>query len=198
MVATQTSQVLTADPGSISQTEALMYLIHFIGDIHQPLHTEALDRGGNSIHVCFDNRCGRENLHGIWDTDIPHKINGIKHAEKHNAEKEAAARWADRLSQGSSARSVEVAEECVDLSDPAKCALEWASETNAFVCSYVLANGVEWLESNDLGGEYYEGAVPVVEDRISKAGIRLAGWLNALAAAAGGSGLVVQDWNIDL
>jgi hypothetical protein len=48
------------------RVEALKFLIHFIGDIHQPLHDEAEEKGGNGIHVFFDNRCGtRENLHSI-------------------------------------------------------------------------------------------------------------------------------------
>jgi hypothetical protein len=34
----------------------------------------------------------------------------------------------------------------------------------------------------DLEGDYYNGAVPVVEDLIGKAGRRLVGWINALAA----------------
>jgi hypothetical protein len=177
-----------------------MYLIHFIGDIHQPLHTESIDRGGNEIKVCFDNRCGKENLHGIWDTDIIHKINGLKHSEKHNEEKEAAAKWADQLYSGNAAKGVTSADgECVDLQDPESCTMQWATETNAYVCSYVMTNGIDWLENNDLGGDYYNGAVPVVEDRISKAGVRLAGWINALASASGsGTGFVVQDGRVDL
>jgi hypothetical protein len=48
------------------QTDALKFLIHFFGDLHQPLYAEGLDRGGNEIHVYFDGRCGRdENLHSI-------------------------------------------------------------------------------------------------------------------------------------
>jgi hypothetical protein len=31
-----------------------------------------------------------------------------------------------------------------------------------------------------LGGDYFEGAVPIVNEQITKAGIRLAAWLNAL------------------
>jgi hypothetical protein len=175
-----------------------MYLIHFIGDIHQPLHTESIDRGGNEIKVCFDNRCGRENLHGIWDTDIIHKLNGLKHTEKHNEEKEAAAKWADQLYSGNSAKGITTADgECVDLSDPEKCAMQWAIETNTYVCSYVMTNGIGWLENNDLGGDYYDGAVPIVTDRVSKAGLRLAGWINALAAASGSS-FVVENGKVDL
>jgi hypothetical protein len=35
--------------------ESLMFLVHFVGDIHQPLHCSRItDRGGNSIHVHYD------------------------------------------------------------------------------------------------------------------------------------------------
>jgi hypothetical protein len=173
-----------------------MYLIHFIGDIHQPLHDEAIKRGGNEIHVCFDNRCSKENLHGIWDTDIIHKINGLKHTEKHNQEKEAAAKWADTLY---SANQAATAAECVDLQNPEKCSIQWAAEANAYVCSYVLQPGVEWLENNDLGGSYYDGAVAIVEGQIGKAGVRLAAWINGLVAgSAAGEGFKIQDSSVEL
>ena len=53
---------------SAARTDALRFVLHFLGDIHQPLHTEALDRGGNGIKVCFDSACSKENLHSTWDT----------------------------------------------------------------------------------------------------------------------------------
>lgn len=36
--------------------EALKFLIHFMGDLHQPLHLTGRDRGGNSDKVVFDKR----------------------------------------------------------------------------------------------------------------------------------------------
>ena len=36
--------------------EALKFLIHFLGDMHQPLHLSGRDRGGNSVKVHWDNR----------------------------------------------------------------------------------------------------------------------------------------------
>ena len=36
--------------------EALKFLIHFVGDLHQPLHLTGRDRGGNSDKVLFDRR----------------------------------------------------------------------------------------------------------------------------------------------
>ncbi|KAF7589804.1 hypothetical protein BBP40_003613 [Aspergillus hancockii] len=174
------------------QAESLKFLMHFIGDIHHPLHVEAKGRGGNDYPVCFDRRCANENLHSIWDTDIPHKINGIKHNLKHNDEKEAAAGWATRLFQSNASRDLRA--ECTDVSNPVKCAMAWATETNKLNCQYVFKKGIDWLMENNLGGEYYEGAAPLVEEQILKAGIRLAGWVNALAAERGSEeALVRQD-----
>ncbi|KAF8962318.1 S1/P1 nuclease [Flammula alnicola] len=45
--------------------EALKFLIHFAGDMHQPLHLTGRDRGGNSVKVRFGRR--QTNLHSLWD-----------------------------------------------------------------------------------------------------------------------------------
>ncbi|KAI6037608.1 S1/P1 nuclease [Pisolithus marmoratus] len=46
--------------------DALKFLIHFLGDMHQPLHLTGRDRGGNDNKVSFDGRV--TNLHSLWDT----------------------------------------------------------------------------------------------------------------------------------
>jgi hypothetical protein len=120
------------------------------------------------------------NLHSVWDTEIPHKINGLKQKPKHNDEKEPAVKWAAKLFQSQGLRPLQA--ECSDTKKPSKCPMIWATETNRLNCDFVFKKGVEWLENNNLGGEYYDEAAPVVEAQILKAGIRLAGWLNALAA----------------
>lgn len=53
---------------SIIECHAYRY-IQFIGDIHQPLHDENLDVGGNTVDVTFDG--DSTNLHAVWDTSIP-------------------------------------------------------------------------------------------------------------------------------
>ncbi|KAA1478711.1 phospholipase C/P1 nuclease [Dentipellis sp. KUC8613] len=45
--------------------EALKFLIHFVGDMHQPLHLTGRDRGGNGDKVSWDGRV--TNLHSLWD-----------------------------------------------------------------------------------------------------------------------------------
>jgi hypothetical protein len=52
---------------------ALKFLLHFVGDMHQPLHaSDNRDGGGNSVKVTvegFDHK-SRDNLHGFWDTQF--------------------------------------------------------------------------------------------------------------------------------
>jgi len=45
--------------------EALKFIVHFIGDLHMPLHLVGRGRGGNSVDVCWEGR--RTNLHSVWD-----------------------------------------------------------------------------------------------------------------------------------
>ena len=57
-----------------SLLDATRFVIHFVGDIHHPLHDEALDVGGNTISVTYDS--DTTNLHAIWDTQIPEQLAG--------------------------------------------------------------------------------------------------------------------------
>ena len=48
---------------------ALKFLVHFVVDVHQPLHVgRAADRGGNTIDVRYGATV--VNLHRFWDTDV--------------------------------------------------------------------------------------------------------------------------------
>lgn len=171
----QTSRIIDPALSPQSHYEALKFLLHFLGDIHQPLHTEAEDRGGNEIHVLFNKK--HTNLHSIWDNEIleAHAGSGPK-----GAEKEDAASWADALFSTTGAEATE----CDDIVQTEKCALEWANEANAYVCNYVLKDDVEGVEGKNLATEYYQGAVPIVDLLIGKAGLRLGAWINAIAASA--------------
>ena len=56
-----------------AKAEALKYVIHFIGDMHQPLHDEDdADKGGNDRRVIFDGH--PDNLHWVWDTGLLNHI----------------------------------------------------------------------------------------------------------------------------
>jgi len=84
----------SAAAGNLSTAErqiAAKMVIHFVGDIGQPLHCEALDKGGNGIPVTY--HAHGSNLHSIWDSAIPESIaNGSSMA--------AAKSWATTLTKG--------------------------------------------------------------------------------------------------
>jgi hypothetical protein len=163
---------------SFNQTEAVMFLLHFFGDLHMPLHVDGYGKGGNDVPVCFDGH--KDNLHSIWDTDMPHKINGIKHRLKHNDEKLASLKWANDLLQQNKHRPT-TAVECADVTNPQICIKKWAEETNHLNCAVVFKRGLPYLMGKDLGRYYYKDAVPIIAEQIFKAGVRLAVWINALA-----------------
>jgi hypothetical protein len=48
--------------------------------------------------------------------------------------------------------------------------------------AYGLEDDVAGVEGWNLAKDYYDGALPIVEDLIGKAGRRLAAWINVLAA----------------
>ncbi|KAI1450281.1 nuclease S1 precursor [Annulohypoxylon stygium] len=160
---------------------AAKMVIHFAGDIGQPLHCEALEVGGNDIDVEYDG--DDTNLHAIWDSNIPESISGgssltsakswattlIKEIDSGDYKSQAAS-WVSGLSVDSS-------------DDQVSTALKWATESNAYVCSTVLKGGVSAVENQDLSGDYTTTAQPVVDLQIAKQGYRLAKWLDAIVAA---------------
>jgi hypothetical protein len=156
---------------------ALKWVVHFLGDIHQPLHTENLQRGGNGVEVLWEGR--RTNLHHVWDSAIAEKMVGG------NAIRDSV-RWADGLYEdiigerwnGSTAGWGG----CLDVGNAEECALRWAEETNTLMCSYVLPK--DWDRGGLVGAEladaYYEGARVIVETQVAIAGWRMAQWLNKM------------------
>ncbi|PVH76445.1 S1/P1 nuclease [Cadophora sp. DSE1049] len=180
-ISNYTTRVKTTSLTSAERIIAAKMLIHFIGDIHQPLHDENLDVGGNDIDVTFNGVS--TNLHAIWDTAIPEKLIGgyslayaktwatnLTTAIKTGTYKSASASWLTGMK----------------LSDPVASSMIWASDSNAYVCSAVMPKGVSPLETVDLAGAYYEGVVGVVELQVAKAGYRLAAWLNLIATGVTG------------
>jgi hypothetical protein len=52
-----------------TRAEALRFLVHFVADVHQPLHAEDNDdHGGNAVRVYLQGQ--RTNLHHIWDVNV--------------------------------------------------------------------------------------------------------------------------------
>jgi hypothetical protein len=74
---------------------ALMFLVHFVGDVHQPLHNVADDFGGNLKIMRKITYQGKPvNLHSIWDSEIddPAKVDYRLPESALTAQAEALAR----------------------------------------------------------------------------------------------------------
>ena len=88
---------LSAMPIPQKRADALRFVIHFVGDLHQPLHAATNnDEGGNCVPVAFfgalpqlrypQTESYAPNLHGVWDTNILAKATTGKTVEQVAAE----------------------------------------------------------------------------------------------------------------
>ncbi|KAL1649393.1 hypothetical protein SLS61_006501 [Didymella pomorum] len=179
-IANYSTRAVTASVGLSEQQKALKWVIHFAGDIHQPLHVENLEVGGNLINVTFNG--ARTNLHAAWDTAIPQKFAG-------NYSLANAERWAANLTseikRGVYKKESKTWTKGLKAKNPVDTAMLWANDANAFVCSTVIPNGADAVRNQEISGAYYETAIPVVTKQIAKAGFRLAAWLDAVVENAG-------------
>lgn len=136
--------------------EALKFLVHFVGDVHQPMHAIGEARGGNDIHVSEfgSSQCGKYpcNLHFAWDTGL------VEHTDL------SEKRYVARLNELIASRKLTV--------QAAGTPAEWANE------SFLLAKKV-WLNDGGAVDEnYYENDIGIVNRRLALAGIRLARMIN--------------------
>ena len=155
-------QLVLADPSRSKQdrAEALKFLIHLVGDIHQPLHCLMDHEGGNSLEVLIDgeriNPANEKawNLHAVWDTVVIKRA-GVSEADYTRT----LIDWLDR-------QPVE------DI--PQGSAREWALESHRAA----IATAYNLPPDRNLGDRYFRSSLPVVGDRLARAGARLATILN--------------------
>ena len=67
------AQLSSKDASAADRILALKFVLHFAGDLHQPLHlADNHDKGGNCVYL---SRGGaRANLHHYWDTEVVEKM----------------------------------------------------------------------------------------------------------------------------
>ncbi|KAE8350005.1 nuclease S1 [Aspergillus coremiiformis] len=170
------TNILLDSPTSPDAVDALKFVVHIIGDTHQPLHDENLEIGGNAIDVTYD---GREtNLHHIWDTNMPENAAG---GYGLSVARSYAALLTRRIRSGEYSSKRRSWTSGIDINDPVATSMVWADDANSFVCSTVLDDGLAYIKSTDLSGKYYDKSQPVLEELIAKAGYRLAAWLDLIA-----------------
>jgi hypothetical protein len=174
-----TLQLLDPSLPAWRKNQAAKFVVHFVGDLHQPLHAEDVARGGNGLHVRWDAR--DYNLHSVWDSAIAEKMLGIGHRRPQRAARDWAARLAAETESGKFGAARDEWTEGIDLDDPVATSMRWANESNAYVCSHVLPDGPAAIVGQELTGEYFERAAPVIELQVARAGYRLAAWLDLIA-----------------
>lgn len=154
------------------RSDALRYAVHFVGDIHQPLHTVREELGGNRIIVHVEitqlkctRKCApqafRENFHAVWDETLIRSTVWDWGA------------YVDRLERGW-LKNPEAA--AADGGTPA----DWARETHA-------AAQTVWRmlpPTRVLDDDYYRKALPILDRQLGLAGLRLARFLNEAYASS--------------
>ncbi|XP_031478110.1 endonuclease 1-like [Nymphaea colorata] len=149
-------------------TEALLFLSHFMGDIHQPLHVGfTSDEGGNTISVHWFKR--KSNLHHVWDRDI------ILTAAKEMYGKDMDAFLEDiqlDIKNGTWSNDVQEWEDC---QGPLPCPNEYAEESINLACKWAYKDVSEGVT---LADDYFTTRLPIVKKRIAQGGVRLAMTLN--------------------
>ena len=162
----------TAELRSPSTTKAekvlaLKFLIHFVGDLHQPLHAaDHKDRGGNSVPVLYANRTTADNLHAYWDKRLVEELGRNPKQVGATLNKAITQAQVNTWSVGSPAA--------------------WAQESFTIAKNIAYNFSGEIVVTDDHGvkaerldAKYDARALPVAKQQLSKAGVRLAAILNA-------------------
>jgi hypothetical protein len=136
--------------------DALKFLVHFVGDVHQPMHAIGEARGGNDIHVIEfgSSQCGKYacNLHFAWDMGL------IEHTGL--SETEYRSRLDQLIARRGLVRQADGTPE------------QWANE------SFQLAKKVWLNDGGAIDEAYYKNEIGIVDQRLALAGIRLASLIN--------------------
>jgi hypothetical protein len=144
------------------RAEALRFLIHFVGDLHQPLHAaDNADRGGNRVRVILRRR--HENLHQVWDVDVVRALG--------RSPEEVAVRLEREI------RPAQIREWAKGMPE------QWATDAHRLAKNEIygrLAGNGGTDREIVLPPDYARDEAPFAEQAIEKAGVRLATMLNTV------------------
>lgn len=143
-----------------ARATALKYVVHFIGDLHQPLHAgERGDKGGNDVKVTFQGRL--TNLHSLWDSGMLLSFGQTDADIVHQLTDEISRRTDIATLSGGSVVS-------------------WVMESHDIARDVVYRNLPNSLE---ITQQYVDAARPVIYERLLRGGVRLGA---AIERALGG------------
>ncbi|WP_235532978.1 S1/P1 nuclease [Sphingomonas sp. Leaf412] len=133
---------------------ALRFIVHLVGDLHQPLHAgNGLDRGGNERRVTFMGRS--TNLHSVWDSGLINETQ-LSYSEM--------AAWLNTRITPADAKAWSVTDPRV-----------WIEES-ALLRDQIYPLG----DDNSLSYRYVYDNETRLEERLEQGGVRLAAYLNDL------------------
>ncbi|MDE6330630.1 MAG: S1/P1 nuclease [Muribaculaceae bacterium] len=146
------------DPASTRDEKwlALVLTVHFLGDIHQPMHMgRYVDRGGNRHNIKFFG--SGTNLHTVWDTRLP----------------EAAHKWSYTEWQNNIDRATPEEEKAIVAGGTP---YSWGEETYE-ICKKVYE---ATPEGTNVAYDYIADWTPTIELQYLRGGLRLADILNTV------------------
>jgi hypothetical protein len=168
-----------------ARRDALKFLVHFVGDLHQPLHAGPReDSGGNGFQVSLrraSERAGsagrREapstgtNLHVVWDSHLLASagLSRVAYVERLRDLPPGGAAGGEGAPPEAQADA--------DLDVDADAPLHWARESCALVESRQI-----YPATRNIGADYLDAHRPLAEQRVRLAASRLAALLNATLA----------------
>ena len=189
------TQQLKSSSDPKTRADALRFVIHFVGDIHQPLHDETNgDRGGNCVPVEYAEETPREtsreheeffpNLHSVWDTDIIQSMLALHDMTLEEFAEFLDQRYQPRWQRWNQGQPLDWAWEGHDAAIAAYRALPVGVPHDANVqvnsCADNNHVGQRMADLHIVLGERYENVShTIVEEQLTKAGIRLATVLNS-------------------
>jgi hypothetical protein len=147
----------TATP--VQRKEALMFIVHFVGDMHQPLHcSDNKDKGGNDVHLDFFGKA--YNLHSVWDSGLLGRM-GTEDEMFANLDRDLTPKRARKLAKG----TVE----------------EWAEQIHKAgqKVTYGKLPKAQAGKQIAINAKYERAADELIKAQIEKGGARLAKVLNA-------------------
>lgn len=152
---------------------ALKFVVHLVGDVHQPLHAENdNDRGGNDVIVKFFQKSIK--LHALWDGAVIEKHYGWKLGPNYTFDHPAVASGAADLDKTISAANRSAWAPSGVLTNFSATVEDWANETHALA----PAAYKHVPTSKVIGSAYQTYAWPVVRKQLERGGVRLAEVLN--------------------
>ncbi|MEP0355163.1 S1/P1 nuclease [Paraglaciecola sp.] len=144
---------IKSDQTSFEQKQlALRFIIHIIGDLHQPFHAgNGTDKGGNDVKLKFFWQ--DSNLHRVWDSGLI------------DSQQLSYTEWSAILLAKISKQQVQ----------------QWMDvDPHIWIAESAKLRAELYPDSDEISWDYKYQNLPIVKERLQMGGVRIAAYLNAL------------------